>query len=114
MAKKQTRDTTRMREFDAVMARVLSSEFPGVWIAAKKDWEQMTPKEFARTLFATGANAYLRDVARKEGLLGHVRFGHEVQEAAWDDTAKHWRITTNAGTTVAKAMYAYKVARTPF
>ncbi|MBJ7520855.1 MAG: NAD(P)/FAD-dependent oxidoreductase, partial [Solirubrobacteraceae bacterium] len=49
-------------------------------------------------------HAYLRDVARKEGLLGHVRFGREVQEAAWDDTAKHWRITTNAGTTVAKAI----------
>lgn len=48
--------------------------------------------------------AYLKDVVRKEGLLGHVRFGREVQEAAWDDEAKRWRITTSNGTTVAKAI----------
>lgn len=57
MAKRQSRDTARVREFDAAMRRVLTTEFPGVWAAAKKDWEQMTPKEFARTLFATGASA---------------------------------------------------------
>ncbi len=70
MAKKQTRDTARIREFDTVMERVLASEFPGVWIAAKKDWEQMTPKEFARTLFATGASAMfdeLRTPTKKKG-----------------------------------------------
>lgn len=49
-------------------------------------------------------HAYLQDVVRKEGLLGHVRFGTEVEEAAWDDQAKRWRIRTSRGMTVAKAI----------
>lgn len=48
--------------------------------------------------------AYLQDVVRQEGLREHVRFGCEVEEAAWDDSAKRWRITTSGGTFVAKAL----------
>ena len=40
---------------------------------------------------------YLRRVAREHGLLPHIRFGCSLLEAAWDDTAQHWRIESSAG-----------------
>lgn len=49
-------------------------------------------------------HAYLKQVVDREGLRPHMRFGAEVQEAAWDDDAKRWRITTSRGITVAKAI----------
>src|SRR4051812_4633404 len=36
--------------------------------------------------------AYLQRVAEQEGILPHVRFGIEVEEAVWDDHAKAWRL----------------------
>ena len=40
---------------------------------------------------------YLESTADKYELRPHLRFGHEVTEAAWDDDAKHWRISTTQG-----------------
>ena len=40
---------------------------------------------------------YLRRVAREHGVLPYVRFGHEVQEATWDDDAKRWLLQTSQG-----------------
>src|ERR1700759_4265111 len=40
---------------------------------------------------------YLRTVARDHGVLPYVRFGHAVQEAAWDDEAKRGRLQTSQG-----------------
>ena len=40
---------------------------------------------------------YLRRCARDFGVLPHVRFGHEVREAAWDGGAQLWRIETSRG-----------------
>jgi NAD(P)-dependent dehydrogenase (short-subunit alcohol dehydrogenase family) len=31
---------------------------------------------------------YLRHAAAKHGALGHLRFGHEVLEAVWDERAR--------------------------
>jgi len=50
--------------------------------------------------------AYLRKVARDEGLLPHVRFGCEVEDAAWDPQERVWRIATSSGTVVAGALVA--------
>ncbi len=41
--------------------------------------------------------AYLRRVADQHGVLPHLRYHHEVREAAWDEDAGHWRIDTAGG-----------------
>jgi cation diffusion facilitator CzcD-associated flavoprotein CzcO len=48
--------------------------------------------------------AYLRRVAEQQGLIPHVRFGIEVEEARWDDEAQVWRLTTSGGELTAKAV----------
>ena len=40
---------------------------------------------------------YLRRCAREFDLLPHIRFRHEVREAAWDEGARRWRIETSRG-----------------
>jgi cation diffusion facilitator CzcD-associated flavoprotein CzcO len=51
-------------------------------------------------LFAPGAeiHAYLRDIAREEGLWPHIRFGAEVTQARWDVAHRQWVVTTTRGT----------------
>lgn len=41
--------------------------------------------------------SYIRDVARRHQVTGHIRYGHEVLEAAWDEEAERWQIRTSAG-----------------
>jgi cation diffusion facilitator CzcD-associated flavoprotein CzcO len=48
--------------------------------------------------------AYALDVARRHDVLSRLRTGADVQDAAWDDAAQRWRITTAAGTWTAKAI----------
>ncbi|MGH3412764.1 MAG: flavin-containing monooxygenase [Marmoricola sp.] len=48
--------------------------------------------------------AYLRDVARRAGVLDRFRFGVDVTGAAWDDTDKAWRVSTTAGEVSADAL----------
>jgi cation diffusion facilitator CzcD-associated flavoprotein CzcO len=40
---------------------------------------------------------YLTSNVEKHGVRPHIRFDHEVLEAAWDDAAKRWSIRTSAG-----------------
>jgi cation diffusion facilitator CzcD-associated flavoprotein CzcO len=42
-------------------------------------------------------HAYLRDCVERFGLRPHLRFGHTVQDASWDDDQQHWRIETSRG-----------------
>src|SRR3954466_10695633 len=41
--------------------------------------------------------AYIRRVAEERGLMPHIRFGIEVEQADWDDDAQHWTLKTSAG-----------------
>ncbi len=50
--------------------------------------------------------AYLAGVAERFGVLPHVRFGHDVTEAAWDDAAARWRIETSGGPHTADVLVA--------
>jgi cation diffusion facilitator CzcD-associated flavoprotein CzcO len=40
---------------------------------------------------------YLRDVARRFGVMPHVRFHTELRSADWDEAAARWRIETSQG-----------------
>jgi cation diffusion facilitator CzcD-associated flavoprotein CzcO len=48
--------------------------------------------------------AYLQRCARDFGILPHVRFHTEVQDAAWDEDARRWRIRTAAGPVTAQVL----------
>ncbi len=50
--------------------------------------------------------AYLHGVAERFGVLPHVRFGHDVREAVWDDAAARWTLETSAGTYTADVLVA--------
>jgi len=41
--------------------------------------------------------AYLDKVTDDFGVRPHIRFGHAVESAAWDDGARHWRVMTSQG-----------------
>src|SRR5690242_7103049 len=38
---------------------------------------------------------YLRHTSDKHGVTSHMRFGHELQEAAWDEEEQAWRLETS-------------------
>ncbi len=50
--------------------------------------------------------AYLQRCAQDFGIMPHMRFHHEVREAAWDEAAKHWRIETGQGMYTASVLVA--------
>ncbi|HEV7762404.1 MAG TPA: NAD(P)/FAD-dependent oxidoreductase, partial [Acidimicrobiales bacterium] len=49
---------------------------------------------------------YLRGCADRFGVRPHIRFGHEVHGARWDDDAQRWRIATSHGEIVARVLVA--------
>ncbi len=50
--------------------------------------------------------AYLRRCAEDAGVMPHVRFGHAVTGAAWDENAQLWRIDTAGGPFTARMLVA--------
>src|SRR3954466_9448231 len=48
--------------------------------------------------------AYIRRVAEEQGLMPHIRFGIEVEQADWDDDAREWRLQTSGGERTAKGV----------
>jgi cation diffusion facilitator CzcD-associated flavoprotein CzcO len=49
---------------------------------------------------------YLRRCAHEHGVMPHIRFGHAVTGAAWDDEARTWRIETSRGPVTARVLIA--------
>jgi len=47
---------------------------------------------------------YLRRLADRHGLGPHLRLGHELTAAAWDDDAQRWRIETSRGGLTAQVL----------
>ena len=47
---------------------------------------------------------YLEHCAERYDILPHVRFGHDVESAAWDDAAQRWRLETARGTVTARVV----------
>ncbi len=50
--------------------------------------------------------AYLRDCARRFGILPYLRLGHEMRRASWDDGRQRWRVETTGGTWTADVLIA--------
>lgn len=48
--------------------------------------------------------AYLRECAERYGVVPHLRLGHEVRSARWDDEQQAWRIDTSQGTFLASVL----------
>ena len=65
--------------------------------APKPDWS----RRFAKRDEIFG---YLRDCADRFGVRPHIRFGHTVHRAAWDDDTMRWRIDTSEGTYTARSL----------
>ena len=47
---------------------------------------------------------YLRDCARRFGVMPHVRLRHRVLDAAWDEAAQRWSIETEQGSWTADVL----------
>jgi cation diffusion facilitator CzcD-associated flavoprotein CzcO len=47
---------------------------------------------------------YLRDVARRFGVMPHVRFHTELESAEWDEAQGHWRLETSRGSMTADVL----------
>ena len=60
--------------------------------ALKRDWSHVycLQPEILR---------YVEDFAETNGLVPHIRFGHEVTEARWDDGHARWRLRMRHGAT---------------
>jgi cation diffusion facilitator CzcD-associated flavoprotein CzcO len=58
--------------------------------APNPDWSETYPSQ-------PELQAYLRGIAQRYGLRPHIRFGHEVTAARWDDQARRWLVTTSQG-----------------
>lgn len=50
--------------------------------------------------------AYLRKCAEDYGVIPHIRFGHEVREARWDDVDQIWRVQTSHGEYTADILFS--------
>lgn len=67
--------------------------------APKADWSESFPSQ-------PELWDYLRSVTSKQGLRDYLRFGHEVTGARWDETSGRWRVSTTAGSFVARYLIA--------
>ncbi|MEO6496432.1 MAG: NAD(P)/FAD-dependent oxidoreductase [Solirubrobacteraceae bacterium] len=47
---------------------------------------------------------YLRNCADRFGVRPHIRFGHDVRGADWDETHGFWRVTTSQGEITARVL----------
>jgi cation diffusion facilitator CzcD-associated flavoprotein CzcO len=67
--------------------------------ALNPDWSRTYSKQ-------AEIQAYLRDCAQRYDVMRHIRFGTDVQGAAWDDDLQRWRMETTDGEVLARVLVA--------
>ena len=65
--------------------------------APNPDWTRLFPTQ-------PEIEAYLQRCADRFGVRPHIRFGHEVTGAAWDESRGFWRVQTNQGELTARVL----------
>ncbi|ORM27728.1 NAD(P)/FAD-dependent oxidoreductase [Williamsia sp. 1135] len=65
--------------------------------APNPDWTRLYPLQ-------PEIEAYLNDCTDRLGVRRHIRFGHDVQDASWDDDARLWSVTTSNGHWTARVL----------
>ncbi|MDE8350335.1 MAG: NAD(P)/FAD-dependent oxidoreductase [Acidocella sp.] len=65
--------------------------------APKADWSRLYPQQ-------PEIYEYLQTVANKFALRPAIQFNTILQEAAWDEQAAHWVVTTNSGVITARVL----------
>jgi cation diffusion facilitator CzcD-associated flavoprotein CzcO len=48
--------------------------------------------------------AYLRDCARRYGIMPHIRFNHAVTQASWERETQRWKIETTGGRVTSRVL----------
>ncbi|MET0342419.1 MAG: NAD(P)/FAD-dependent oxidoreductase [Polyangiales bacterium] len=99
----------KQQGFDDFVVLERADALGGVWLdhlhpgSACDVASHLYPFSFAPSLHWTRAYAarheilaYLERCAHRHDLLPHLRFGHDVLEARWDDALQVWRVTTSA------------------
>ena len=65
--------------------------------APNPEWSRVYPLQ-------SEIREYLRRVADERGVVPHIRFGHELQGATWDEDGKLWRLETSHGELTANVL----------
>ena len=65
--------------------------------APNPDWTRFYPRQ-------AEIRDYLRRCAERFGVLPHIRFGHDVVGAAWDEDALRWGLETSGGSLTAEVL----------
>jgi len=65
--------------------------------ALKPDWSRTFPTQ-------PEILEYLRRVSREKGVDRHIRYGHEMLDASWDESGRHWRVITAQGVIEAQVL----------
>src|SRR5256714_1548915 len=65
--------------------------------APNPDWSRFYPLQ-------SEIRDYLRRCARDFGVMPHIRFGHEVLGADWDEDARRWRLETSGASLTADVL----------
>ena len=67
--------------------------------APNPDWSRAYPKQWE-------IREYLHRCAHEFGVVPHIRLGHEVTEATWDEASRCWRLGTSRGELTANFLVA--------
>ena len=108
LIRRGVRDFVVLERTDDVGGVWRDNTYPGVGVDTPSPLYQLrrlTNPDWS-DLYAPGREVhdYSRTLARTDGLLDHVRFGHPVDDARWDPAARRWRIRSGSSEVTADVL----------